>query len=168
MTTLLTDRLILRRARTDDVEAMHHVLSDESAMRYWSSPPHRAIEETRDWIADMRASSPIESEDFIIEMDGQAIGKVGAYRLPEFGFILHPRHWGAGLATEAVAAFLHHAFTRPDISHLLADVDPRNEGSLRLLQRLGFVETGRAERTWHTHIGWGDSIYLRKDRPEWP
>lgn len=168
MTTLRTDRLILRRARMDDLEAMHAVLSNEVAMRFWSSPPHDSIDQTRSWLADMCASPPSVSEDFIVELEGRAIGKVGAYRLPEFGFILHPRHWGVGLAREAVTGFLAHAFQRSDISSLTADVDPRNSGSLRLLRKLGFVETGRAERTWHTHIGWGDSVYFRMDRPGGP
>ena len=33
-------------------------------------------------------------------------------------------------------------------------------GSRALLARHGFVETGRAKGTWHTHIGACDSIYL--------
>ena len=44
-----------------------------------------------------------------------------------------------------------------------AEVDPRNTASLRLLTRLGFVETGRAERTMQWRDEWCDSIYLRRD-----
>ena len=59
-----------------------------------------------------------------------------------------------------MAAFLPHVFARPDVDRLTADVDPRNRASLALLTRHGFVEAGRAEATWHTHIGACDSIYL--------
>lgn len=165
MTELVTPRLLLRRARPDDVDAIHAVLSDPRAMRYWATPPHEGIDQTREWLNSMIEAPQDLSEDFVIERDGSVIGKVGAHRLPDFGYILHPDHWGAGLAFEAVGAFLVQAFTRPDIDHLTADTDPRNAGSIRLLQKLGFRETGRAERTWHTHLGWCDSIYFRLDRP---
>lgn len=164
MTEIRTDRLLLRRVRADDLDAMHAVLSDPQAMHYWSTPPHGTVEQTSRWLAAMRDAPRAVSEDFILEHEGRAIGKVGACRLPDFGFILHPDHWGAGLATEAVTAFLSHAFTRAGIACLTADVDPRNHASIRLLRKMGFGETGRAERTWHTHIGWCDSIYFRLDQ----
>ena len=159
-----TARLTLRRARMDDLPAMHRVLSDARAMLYWSTPPHERLSQTESWLISMVEADPAVSEDFVIDREGEVIGKIGAYRLPDFGYILHPDHWGIGLASEAMAAFLAHAAAeRPDIDHLAADVDPRNSGSIRLLLKHGFRETGRAERTWHTHLGWCDSVYFRKD-----
>lgn len=167
MTELRTARLVLRRAHPDDLEAMHAVLSDARAMTYWSHGPHEALERTREWLGSMIDSPAALSEDFIVTLDGRAIGKMGAWRLPEFGFILAPEHWGQGYASEALAAFLDHAFTRPDIDHLIADVDPRNRASLALLARHGFTESGRAAGTWTTHIGMCDSLYLRLAREDW-
>lgn len=167
MTELRTPRLLLRRARADDLDGLHAVLSDERAMTYWWSPPHTEIEQTREWLDRMMASTPEESEDFVVTRDGEAIGKIGAYRLPDFGYILSPRYWGAGLASEAMAAFLAHAFTRPDVDRLTVDIDPRNEPSLRLVKRHGFVETGRASGTWNTHIGLCDSIYLALEKSDY-
>jgi [ribosomal protein S5]-alanine N-acetyltransferase len=160
VTELRTPRLLLRRARPDDLAGLHAVLSDERAMTYWSSGPHETIEQTREWLNGMIASTPEESDDFVITYEGETIGKIGAYRLPDFGYILAPRHWGLGLASEAMVAFLDHAFSRADIDKLTADVDPRNEASLQLLKRHGFIETGRGSGTWNTHIGLCDSIYF--------
>lgn len=160
-----TKRLLLRRAHPDDVAGMHAVLSNETAMLYWSTPPHNELAQTQAWIDDMIAASANGSEDYIIEIDGRVAGKVGAYRLPEFGYILHPDFWGRGLAREAVTAFLRHVHHhRPDIVALNADIDPRNIASVRLVEALGFQRTGAAERTYHTHIGWCDSVYYRIDR----
>jgi [ribosomal protein S5]-alanine N-acetyltransferase len=162
-----TKRLLLRHARLDDAAEMHKILSKDDAMLYWATPPHSDFAQTQAWIADMVAATASGSEDFIIEIDGRVAGKVGAYRLPEFGYILHPNYWGRGLATEAVRAFLHHVWqTRPDIAALSTDIDPRNHASVRLIKKLGFRETGRAERTFETHIGWCDSIYFAIDRAE--
>jgi [ribosomal protein S5]-alanine N-acetyltransferase len=166
MTELRTPRLVLRRATPGDLEAMHAVLSDPRAMTYWSHGPHEDLERTREWLDSMIQSPPGESDDFIVTLDGRAIGKFGAWRLPDFGFILSPDHWRQGYAAEAMIAFLDHVFARPDIDHLTADVDPRNRASLALLKSHGFAETGRAAGTWETHIGLCDSIYLRLDEKD--
>jgi RimJ/RimL family protein N-acetyltransferase len=167
MTELRTARLVLRRAIPGDLDAMHAVLSDPRAMTYWSHGPHESLEQTREWLDSMIGSPPELSEDFVVTLDGRTIGKLGAWRLPEFGFILAPDHWRRGYASEALAAFLGHVFSRPDVDHLVADVDPRNRASLALLKRHGFAETGRASGTWETHIGRCDSVYLRLDAQAW-
>jgi [ribosomal protein S5]-alanine N-acetyltransferase len=162
MTRLVTPRLILRRARTSDVDDLHRVFSDADAMRYWSRGPHAEKAETEAWIDAMIQARPEESDDFIIEHAGRAIGKLGAWKLPEIGFILSSDFWNQGLASEALGAFVTHVFARPDVVKLTADVDPRNKASLALLKRHGFRETGYGHGTWHTHIGVCDSVYLER------
>ena len=56
---------------------------------------------------------------------------------------------------------------RPDVPRLSVDIDPRNEASIRLVKRYGFVETGRASGTWTTHIGLCDSVYLALEKADW-
>jgi RimJ/RimL family protein N-acetyltransferase len=53
------------------------------------------------------------------------------------------------------------------LERIEADVDPRNERSLRRLDRLGFFETGRKARTWRIGETWCDSVYLRLDATAW-
>jgi RimJ/RimL family protein N-acetyltransferase len=153
-----TSRLILRSARADDLEAMHAVLSDPRATVWWSTPPHETLDQTRAWLDDMIANGP-DHPDFVVELDGRVIGKAGFYVLPDVGYILHPDVWGQGLASEAVGAVIDHVFRTLDLDTLTADVDPENAASIRLLERLGFVRTGFAERTWNVGGVWKDSIY---------
>ena len=165
MAELETPRTRLRPARGGDLDAIHAILSDRLATAYWSTPPHSGIEESRDWLAAMIAIPPGEGEDFVVEHDGRVIGKAGLYRFPEIGYIFHPDYWGRGLAREALAAILHRAFAVHRLDRVTADVDPRNLASLKLLAGLGFVETGRAARTWHVAGCWCDSIYLALEAP---
>ena len=162
-----TERLLLRPARASDLEPMHAILGDPRAMAYWSSTPHEDIGKTRDWLASMIAIQPTEGEDFIVEFEGRLIGKAGLWRFPEIGFVFHPDFWGRGLAQEALTLVLDRAFTIHGLPKVDADVDPRNAGSLKLLERLGFRETGRAERTWHVGDQWCDSVYLELDPAGW-
>ncbi|WGM47997.1 Spermidine N(1)-acetyltransferase [Brevundimonas sp. NIBR10] len=164
---LRTERLVLRHARPTDLEELHAVLSDPRAMRWWSTLPHVTVAETQAWLEDMIAGSAGGSDDFVIERDGIVIGKAGFWRLPDVGYILHPDHWGQGLAGEAVGAAVDHVFAHRPIDRMTADVDPENMASIRLLERLGFVRTGSAERTWNIGGEWKDSLYFGLDRETW-
>lgn len=168
MVELSTSRLRLRRALLSDLEAFHAILSDPRAMTYWSSLPHDSLDQTRDWLAAMIEVPPDVGDDFVVEQDGRVIGKAGCWRLPEIGYILAPHAWGQGYALEALSAVIPYLFTRPGVNRLVADVDPRNAASLRLLARQGFVETHRATRTWRVGGVWQDSIYLALDRAAAP
>jgi len=160
VTAIRTARLTLRRARIEDLEAIHAVLGNRQATRYWSTPPHADLEESRIWLESMIDAPPGESDDYVVEYEGRVIGKAGCWRLPEIGFILHPEHWGRGLAREAVEAVIDRVFSSFPIEALTADVDPRNAASLALLKGLGFVETGRAKGTWQLGDELCDSVYL--------
>lgn len=165
MTTLHTDRLRLRKAEMTDLPAIHAILGDPRATRFWSTPPHATLEQSRDWLTGMMAIDPAEGEDFVVEHQGAVIGKAGFYRYPEVGFIFHPDHWGRGFGREALTALLDRGLSsRPEA---IADVDPRNDASLKLLTRLGFVETERKEKTWLVGEEWCDSVYLRLDAGTW-
>ena len=106
-----------------------------------------------------------DSLDFAIERDGEVIGKAGAWRLPEVGYVLHPDHWGKGLAHEAMVAVIEHVFAAFDGPQLTAEADPRNTASPWLSAKPGLAETGRAERTLPWRDEWCDSVYLALRRP---
>ena len=134
-------------------------------MRFWSTLPHADREVTRAWLERKLARNADGGEDFAIERDGRLIGEVGAGRLPDFGFMLHPDCWGEGLATEASIGFIDYIFAKPEVAELTADVDPRNVASLAVLAKLGFVVTGTAEKTFLLGEEWCDSVYLALQRP---
>lgn len=166
MTVIRTERLTLRPARRDDLEAMHAVLSHPGAMQWWSTPPHETLAQTEGWLQGMiDADNPL---DLIIERDGACIGKAGFWQPPEIGYILHPGHWRQGLATEALTAMIEQLFATTAHDQVMADVDPDNAASLRLLQTLGFVRTGYREKSWNVGGVWKDSVDLTLARSDWP
>ncbi len=160
-----TARLVLRRAHEDDLDDLHLAMRRPEAMRYWSTPEHESREETRAYLHRMVTADPATSDDYVLVRDGQVIGKAGAWRLPEIGYLLHPDHWRQGLMAEALAALIPHLFAAHPLPALTAEVDPRNTPSLALLARFGFTETHRAERTLKWRDEWCDSVYLALPRP---
>ena len=73
-----------------------------------------------------------------ILLDGQVAGNIGSWaqdgaRL--VGYWIGREHWGKGVATRALAAFLHLVTERP----LRAHVARHNVGSIRVLEKCGFT-----------------------------
>ena len=63
-------------------------------------------------------------------------------RRAEVGYALAQPYWGRGLAGEATAAVLEYGFETLDLHRIEAELDPRNEPSVRVLERLGFAREG--------------------------
>ena len=65
-----------------------------------------------------------------------------AWRSAEIGYNLDPGSGGRGVMTEALTAILDFGFTRMGLNRVQATIMPRNERSLGLVERLGFVREG--------------------------
>lgn len=162
---LRTERLTLRRARRSDLHALHDIYGDERAMRYWSSPPDRTLEQTRGRLQRQLDDPADPPTYFVLDRDGDAIGNAGMWRDYEVGFILHPAHWRQGLVTEAMTTIIPHLFEVTDAPALTADADPNNLASVNCLKSLGFSETARVANTYCVDGVWSDSVYLELPRP---
>jgi RimJ/RimL family protein N-acetyltransferase len=153
-------RISLRRFQESDAEALHPIFSDPEAMRYWSRPAHRSLDETRAYVqATIDATIAGDGDDQVVLFDGEVIGKAGLWDNREIGFIFARHVWGRGLARTAVEAVIERARAR-GVERILAEVDPRNAASIGLLTRVGFVKTGEATATAQIGEEWVDSVYF--------
>jgi len=83
---------------------------------------------------------------YLVELreTGAAIGICGLLQrdtLPDvdIGFAFLPAYWAKGYAVESAAAVLIYARETLGLKRLLAITDPNNEGSIRVLERIGFT-----------------------------
>ncbi|MEN3971175.1 GNAT family N-acetyltransferase [Sphingomicrobium sp. XHP0235] len=159
---LRTDRLLLRRARESDLEPLHAIFTDAQTMAHWSTPVHASLDQSRAWLRSMIEGGDTHVEDFIIEYDGEAVGKVGAYQLPEFGILVRRDLWGMGLASEALEAYIDYMRAR-GMPYLVADVDPANKASLRIMEKAGFARSGFEAEAMEYDGRMVDSVFLRRD-----
>lgn len=157
---LRTPRLLLRRMTRADAPALFAFMSDEWTMRYWSTLPHASCAVTEDFIRETEAAIALgEADDYLITDGERVMGKAGLWRGAEIGILLGRAYWGQGFATECANAVITQGFSR-GLKRITADVDPRNEASLKLLRRLGFRKTGEAKATFRIGQDWVDSVYF--------
>ena len=76
----------------------------------------------------------------------------------EIGVVVHPDHWGKGVALEAGLAAARDLFDRLALDRVYAGVDPDNEKSLRALAKVPGVrrlDDELYEVTAQALLGWG-------------
>ncbi|MFK7838293.1 MAG: GNAT family N-acetyltransferase [Sulfitobacter sp.] len=166
MTVLKTERLILRPFEVGDVDELFAVFSNAEAMTFWSTPPHADRDQTAKLVHETMAADPETSAEFVMEFEGRVVGKAGFWNLPEIGYILHPDYWRRGFGREALQAVIAYGFEERKLARIIADVDPDNAGSIALLTKLGFAETGRKKNTMEIGGTWFDSVYFELLPPE--
>jgi RimJ/RimL family protein N-acetyltransferase len=136
----------IRPVREDDLPILFEHQRDPEANAMAAFPP-------RDRDAFMAHWAKILADDsllaFAIELDGRVVGNLGSFEFEghrEVGYWIDRAVWGRGVATRALAAFLHDETQRP----LFAGVVPHNAGSMRVLEKCGFERTRETSADGHT------------------
>lgn len=74
------------------------------------------------------------------------------------GYKLDEKHWGQGYATEAIREGIRIVFDELELHRITAQVMPDNLRSIRLMERLGFVNEGIERKCLFINDGWQDHI----------
>ena len=145
---LFTSRLVLRRWRPADLDALAEVFAQREV---WEFPFGRGL--TRDE-TELRLRCYLETWErdgfgkYAVELGGTGalIGYAGLEVVTwfheihgevEIGWRLDPGHWGHGYATEAARASLEVGFDHLGIDRVVAVIEPANVASSRLAGRIG-------------------------------
>lgn len=129
-------------------DEMFHVLDDPAIYRYIDDETPASVEALRRRYAVLATRrSPDGKEQWlnwaVRDESGALVGYVQAtVTAPDTAWVayaLASRHWGKGLAQEAMRRMIDLLVEQHAVRRLLAAVDQRNGPSLRLLERLGFA-----------------------------
>ncbi|AYY12068.1 N-acetyltransferase [Actinobacteria bacterium YIM 96077] len=161
-------RVVLRPYEETDADALAEACRDPETLRWLNSLPrpytrddavqfiHRAAEEAASGHAVTWAAA---SPD-----DGRAIGSF-SIRLPqprrdqgELGYLVHPAARGSGVASEAARLMVRHAFISADdgglgLRRLVIEHAEGNEGSRKVIERIGFRHCGTERATFELSDG---------------
>jgi RimJ/RimL family protein N-acetyltransferase len=146
-----TPRLRLTELGEDDAGFVLALLNTEGFLRHIGDRGVRSLDDARRYLREGPLASYAEHGHGLWKVtrkaDGVAVGVSGLVRRaslprPDLGYAFLPEHTGRGLASEAGAAVLAHAFGVLRLPQVLAIVSPGNEASVRVLAKLGMREWG--------------------------
>ncbi|MEL6213178.1 MAG: GNAT family N-acetyltransferase [Pseudomonadota bacterium] len=157
-----------------DAAALHALFGDEESCRYLPAPATNSVVETRERL--IAWAPPAGGAQWAVceTPDGPALGRVLLLpvrpRVFEAAIGVVPAARGKGLALQAVAAALAHAFSELAARGLIAEIDPDNTPSLKLFAALGFRREAFFHEDFETHIGVRDTVIMgliKSDPPLW-
>jgi [ribosomal protein S5]-alanine N-acetyltransferase len=143
-------RCRVRRWRMSDADALvRHANNIRVAQQLRDRFPHPYTR--RHAIDFLRFStSPSDPANLAIEVDGEAVGAVGYVAgtdverySAEIGYWLGEPYWGRGIVTEAVILVTGHVFQALNMLRLYALPFADNTGSMRVLEKAGYVREAR-------------------------
>jgi 8-oxo-dGTP diphosphatase len=153
--TVQTQRLILRPLRQGDVPEIERLAGDWSVARYTASVPHPYEPGMgAAWLASLERAGPGAGE-IVMAIERRFrhlfMGCIGIRRgddgvSGDLGFWLGRPFWGNGFMTEAVQAFVGHAFDGLGLQRLEAAAVPENRASIRVQEKTGFAYVRREMR----------------------
>ena len=172
-----TDRLILRRFRSEDAEDMYaNWASDPEVTRFLTWPPHSSVDVTKallaDWIPRYEDGGyfnwAMEYKD-----TGEVIGNISVVRLiesidaAEMGYCMSREYWGQELMPEALKAVMDYLFDVVGLNRVAACHDANNPKSGRVMEKAGMKPEGILRAAGKNNLGICDDVWhamIRSDR----
>ena len=149
--SLETKRLLLRPIHDTDVAGVMAIRSDRRTMAHIPTPMATSLEDAAEHIAkihaDQRAGTMI-AWAITLRPSADLIGIICLLRMKkehfrtELGYALVRPYWGQGIMSEAVGTVVLHAFNVLGFHSIEAGVATENKGSIRVLERNGFMLEG--------------------------
>ena len=139
----------LRDLTEEDLPVLYEQARDPESVALADVPVRDRAAFDAHWVGVLADPSVVKRG---ITVDGQLVGHLVSFLHEgnrEIGYWVARAHWGKGVATRALSAFLELETRRP----LFAGVAPHNAGSRRVLEKCGFALV--EERT--------DGLLLRLD-----
>jgi [ribosomal protein S5]-alanine N-acetyltransferase len=146
MTTLETERLVLRPLTRADEAELAAVLSDAEAMRWY--PRAFTQDEVLEWIERQigRYEDGSGLLGLVEKQTGRLIGDCGAVwqdvegRVElEIAYHVRRERWKQGFATEAARAMIDDAFRRFEVERVVSMIRPENAASRRVAEKNGLT-----------------------------
>jgi RimJ/RimL family protein N-acetyltransferase len=131
----------LREVAESDLDALFEQQADPQSSAMAGVPSRGRADFDAHWRRILADGSTVIR---VIDVDGEAAGHVLSWRSEGrryVGYWVAREFWGRGLATAALAEYLGEVRERP--LHALVSTD--NVGSIRVLEKNGFVEIGPAD-----------------------
>ncbi|WP_210608290.1 GNAT family N-acetyltransferase [Priestia flexa] len=140
-----TKRLILRKMRASDDQALFQIFNDPKAMKFY---PHiKSVDETKLWIQsvqdhDMSYGFSLwtvekKGEKQILGQCGLLLQKVDGVIEVELGYLFLQDFWGKGYATEAAQGCINYGFHKLGLTRITALIDPKHHASQKVVVKIG-------------------------------
>ncbi|GAA0357334.1 GNAT family N-acetyltransferase [Bowmanella denitrificans] len=153
-----TPRLVCRRWRNSDLDALYQVYSDPLAMQWVGDRKPISLPECHNWL-HVTARNYATRGYGMFTLEEQTSGQIAGFcglvhpgnqPQAEIKYALRRNLWGQGLASEFVPALLNHGAQVHGLELIIATVYPQNLASRRVLEKAGMLLVREFDDDGHT------------------
>lgn len=135
----------------EHADALFEAFADPHLYRFLDDDPPPSLEWLRQRFAALAAGAPPDSGEHwlnwvILDPDERIVGTTQAtvrdVGASSIAYVLAAGAHGQGFGRAAVRLMLELLLSELGVTEVQAEIDPRNERSIRLVESLGFVDTG--------------------------
>lgn len=166
---LETKRLNLLEMKKEDAEALFKLRSDPEFTKFLSSDPYQKLVEAKKVIQknlDAFQKKEAISWKIALKEKEDLIGYIGFWRIDkanfrgEVGFGLAKTERQKGITSEALQAIIQYGFKELKLHSVMADTDPLNIASNKLLEKIGFKREAHIKENYYYNGKFIDSYYF--------
>jgi RimJ/RimL family protein N-acetyltransferase len=138
------ERVTLHSVEADDAPFLQRVVNDPDVRRGISVTDPRSRADERAF----RVEGAQNREHFLVCAGGERVGVLDLVGIDEtfgnaeVGYLFAPEAWGNGYATDAVRTAVGYAVDERRLNKLYARLFAFNDGSRRVLEKVGFTREG--------------------------
>lgn len=173
---LKTNRLIIRPVIVDDSLDVFTYRSDRETNRFQGWIPE-TIEDVRMFIENIAKQIDVPHTWFqfvlVVKLTNMIIGDLGVHffdaenRQVEIGCTLNKKFHRKGFATESLKRVIDFLFYDLHKHRIVTSIDPDNESSIRLVERLGFRKEAHFVESLFLNGRWVDDIIYALLERDW-
>ena len=165
-----TARVLIREFKSVDTHALSRILGDPCVMEFSSKGALTEADTVRfiEWCRGSYQEHGYGQWALIEKKSGILIGFCGLSHATvdgvdevEIAYRLAHNQWGNGLASEVANVVLEHGFSICNIEQISGIVSPRHQGSIRVLEKIGFQSFSETR-----YSGWDVRVY-RLSKHDW-
>ena len=175
--TIETKRIILRKARPEDAQAMFdNWASDDRVTKFMTWQPYTCVQDADARIAFLCGEYANDNfYEWFIELKaiGQPIGSISAVHIKEnvqlahIGYCIGSSWWGQGIMPEALAAVMKFFFEQVGVNRVEACHDVNNPNSGKVMAKCGMTYEGTLRQSGWNNQGIVDASYYGILREEY-
>lgn len=145
-----TERLILRRYKETDIDAIYDIITDKRLSTYIKYPEltkEQELECIKEWIEEAD-NSKYERWVIVRKEDGAIVGNIDVntvvkkHNYCNVGYTIRYNYWGNGYAAEALEAVSNHLLEESGYYLVECSCNELNKQSSRVMEKAGFKKDG--------------------------
>jgi [ribosomal protein S5]-alanine N-acetyltransferase len=175
---LESERLLFRKILLSDAQDLLLIRTNDDVIQFLDVVRFESIGDAEKWVHSVSESYDNETGinwGIVEKQSNDFIGYFGFWRMipehcrAEIGYALKPEYWGKGYMYETINKMVRFGFENMKLHSIEANVNPANEKSKRVLEKIGFKQEAYFRENYLFNNKFLDSLIyslLKKDLTE--